>query len=117
MLSGCALRVLKAADVPGIYKASADWGRSTLVLHPDHSFDQTVTRDDHTRLSSTGTWKLQYVDNKPASHGIIVLQNFIAVDHDHKGDNPGWAAPSISRGFVWGVIIAADPDYGISFDK
>jgi hypothetical protein len=114
---GCGSRALTDKEVAGIYKASTDWGYSTLVLHPDHSFDQTVMRNDHTQLTSKGTWKLTLIAGMQASSGIIELQKFIAVDHSHKGDVPGWGAPGTSRGPLGGVTIAVDPDYGISFDK
>ena len=46
-LAGCAFRALTEQDVVGTYEANAQWGESTLVLHPDHSFDRTVVRNDH----------------------------------------------------------------------
>ncbi len=117
-MMGCGFRALTDRDVAGTYEASADWGRSTLVLHPDHSFDQTVVRNDHTRASIKGTWRLSLIPGKEkASYGILVLKPFLDVEHDHKGDLAGGAAPGISRGFLWGMTISADPDYGISFDK
>jgi hypothetical protein len=114
---GCGFRALTDQDVVGTYEASADWGRSTLVLHPDHSFDQTIVRNDHTQASTKGTWRLDLWAGKNASHGILVLKPFLDVEHDHKGDPAGGAVPGISRGFMWGITIAADPDYGISFIK
>jgi hypothetical protein len=45
------------------------------------------------------------------------LKPFLDVEHDHKGYPSGGAVPGISRGFLWGITIAADPDYGLSFDK
>jgi hypothetical protein len=115
---GCGFRALTEQDVPGTYKASADWGSSTLVLHPDHSFDQTVVRNDHTQTSIKGTWQLSFVaGKKKASSGVLSLKPFLAVEHDHKGDPAPLDLPSISRGFLWGMTISADPDYGISFDK
>jgi len=117
LVVGCGFRALQDQDVPGTYKASADWGSSTLVLHPDHSFEQTVVRNDHTQASTKGTWELSFVGGKKASSAILALKPFLDVEHDHKGDLAGGGAPSISRGFLWGITIAADPDYGISFDK
>ena len=114
---GCGFRALTERDVVGTYKANAEWGGSTLVLKPDHSFEQTVVRNDHTQASTHGTWQLNLFAGKNASHEIIVLQSFLAIDHDHKGESAGWAAPSISRGFMSGITIAADPDWGISFDR
>jgi len=115
--AGCGFRALTERGVVGTYEASAGWGRSTLVVHPDHSFDQTVVRNDHTQASTQGTWRLNLVAGKKASYGIIFLKPFLNVAHDHKGDLVGGAGPSINRGFLCGVTIAADPDYGISFDK
>jgi hypothetical protein len=86
-------------------------------LHPDHSFDQTVVRNDHTQTSTKGIWELDFVADKKASHGILALKPFLDVEHDNKGDLAGGAAPSISRGLLSGITIAADPDYGISFQK
>jgi hypothetical protein len=116
-MMGCGFRALTDQDVAGTYKASADWGSSTLVLHPDHSFEQTVVRNDHTQTNTKGTWRLDLWAGKNASHGILVLKPFLAVEHDHKGDLAGGAVPSINRGFLWGITISADPDFGISFDK
>jgi hypothetical protein len=118
LVVGCGFRALTDQDVAGTYKASADWGSSTLVLHPDHSFDQTVVRNDHTQASIKGTWALSFIPRKQrASSGILALKPFLDVEHDHKGDLAGGAVPSINRGFLWGITISADPDFGISFDK
>ena len=114
---GCGFRALTDEDVVGTYEAGADWSRSTLVLHADHTFDQTVVRNDHTQTSIKGTWRLDFVADKKASHGILALKPFLDVEHDIKGDLAGGAVPSIGRGFLWGISIAADPDYGISFEK
>jgi hypothetical protein len=117
LVPGCGFRALTEKDIVGTYEASADWGSSTLVLHADHSFDQAVTRNDHTQTSIKGTWQLDFVADKPAAHGILALKPFLDVEHDIKGDLAGGAVPSIGRGFLWGVSIGADPDYGISFEK
>src|SRR5580658_9750746 len=83
---GCGFRALSEEDVVGTYEASADWGESTLILHPDHSFDQTGVRFDHTQTSTKGTWKLDLVAGRNASYAILVLKPFLDVAHDHKGD-------------------------------
>ena len=115
---GCGFRALTEQDAVGTYEANADWGSSTLVLHPDHSFDQTVVRNDHTQASIKGTWALSFVPGKQkASYGNLALKPFLAVEHDHKGEPIPLNLPSINRGFLWGMTISADPDYGISFDK
>lgn len=114
---GCGFRALTEQDVVGTYEANAQWGESTLVLRPDHSFEQTVVRNDHSQASTKGTWKLNLFAGTNASHGILVLKPFLEVAHDHKGDPIDGGVPSISRGFMWGITIAADPDWGISFDK
>ena len=117
-MMGCGFRALTEQDAAGTYEASADWGSSTLVLHPDHSFDQTVVRNDHTQTSIKGTWRLSLVPGKEkASYGILIFKPFLDVEHDHKGDPATGAVPSINRGFLWGITISADPDYGISFNK
>lgn len=116
-LVGCTFLPLTERAVTGTYEADAPWGKSILILHPDHSFDQTVMRDDHTRTHIKGTRRLDLLAGKNAAYGIIVFTPFLDVSHDHKGVPCGGAVPSISRGLLWGVTIAADPDYGISFDK
>ena len=116
-MMGCGFRALTEQDAVGTYEASADWGSSTLVLHRDHSFDQTVVRNDHTQTSIRGTWELSFIAGKKASSGVLSLKPFLAVEHDHKGDPAPLDLPSISRGFLWGITISADPDYGISFAK
>ena len=47
---------------------------------------------------------------KKASDGILVLKPFLDVEHDTIGELADGAVPSISRGFIWGIRIAADPD-------
>jgi len=117
-LAGCGSRALTEQDVTGTYEAKAQWGESTLVLHPDHSFDQTVVRNDHTQASIKGTWRFSFIAGKEkASYGVLALKPFLTVEHDHKGDYAPLDLPSISRGVLWGITIAADPDYGISFEK
>jgi hypothetical protein len=117
LLMGCGFRALSEQAVAGTYEATADWGRSALVLHSDHTFDQTVVRNDHTQATTKGTWKLDFVADKPASSGIIVLRPFLEVAHDHQGDLVGVAVPGIGRGFLSSISIAADPHFGISFEK
>jgi hypothetical protein len=114
---GCGFRAISDQDVIGTYEANAQWGQSTLVLRSDHSFEQTVVRNDHTQARTKGTWKLDLFAEDGSSHGIIVLKPFLEVSHDHKGDPVDGAVPSIGRGLLWGITIAADPDWGISFDK
>ena len=117
-MMGCGFRALTEQDAVGTYEARADWGSSTLVLHRDHSFDQTVVRDDHTQTSIKGKWELSFIAGKEkASSGVLSLKPFLAVEHNHKGDSAPLDLPSISRGLLWGMTISADPDYGISFDK
>jgi hypothetical protein len=54
------------------------------------------------KTSTKGTWELDFVADKKASHGILALKPFLDVEHDIKGDLAGGAAPSIGRGFIWG---------------
>jgi len=117
-LGGCGERPLTEKDVVGTYKAYADWGESTLVLRHDHSFEQTVLRNDHTQASAKGPWQLTLDAGKNESYGMVGFKLvFLAVTHDQKGDPAGGAFPSVGRGLLWGVHIAADPDWGISFEK
>jgi hypothetical protein len=51
---GCGFRAISDRDVIGTYEANAQWGESTLVLRPDHSFEQTVLRNDDTKASTKG---------------------------------------------------------------
>lgn len=104
---GCGFRALTEQDVVGTYQANAEWGGSTLVPNPDHSFEQTVVRNDGTQASTHGTWQLNLFSGKNASHGIIVLKPFLEVSHDHKGDPVDGGVPSINRGFMSGITIAA----------
>ena len=113
----CNSRRLTEKDVVGTYRAQADWGESTLVLHPDHTFEQTVLRNDHTQISAKGIWQLRVLEGEDDSGGIMVFKPFLAVAHDQRGEEAGGAVPSISRGHLWGIVIAADPDWGISFEK
>lgn len=115
-LGGCGERALAEQELVGTYTADADWGKSTLILHPDHSFEQTVLRNDHTHVETRGTWQFT-PDAKNASWGNIVFSSFLAVAHDEKGDLAGGAFLSAGRGLLWGVHIAADPDWGITFEK
>ncbi len=117
LFAGCGYRALTEKDVVGTYEADAQWGKSVLILHSDHSFDQTVARNDHTQTSIKGTWKLDMWRGKKASDGILVLKPFLDVEHDHNGELADGAVPSISRGLIWGIRIAADPDWGITFTK
>ncbi len=60
--------------------------------------------------------KLNFVAGKRASYGILALKPFLNVEHYHKGDLAGNCSFDQSRLPV-GISIAADPDYGISFEK
>ena len=113
---GCGDRPLTEQDLVGTYEADADWGKSTLVLRQDHGFEQTVVRNDNSQARTKGTWRYDpYTKN--ASWGAVTFSSFLAVTHDQKGDPAGGASPSVGRGLLWGVHIAADPDWGISFEK
>lgn len=114
----CGSRSLTEDDVIGTYVATADWGGSTLVLHADHTFEQRVNRNDHTQATVKGTWRLIFYDGKNASHALLDFRPvFLNVAHDEEGKLGDGASPSVTRGFLWGIIIAADPDWGISFEK
>lgn len=115
-IGGCS-SALTDQNVAGTYKANAQWGNSILVLHADHTFEQTVVRNDHTQAKIDGTWKLNMFAGKNKSYGVIVLMPFLDVEHDHEGDRVGGSFTSICRGPLGGITIAADPNYGISFDK
>lgn len=116
-LAGCGfLHPLTEQDVVGTYEADADWGKSILVLHPDHSFSQTVLRGNHSQTSITGTWKLRIL-NKRSSSGLLVLMPYLDMTHDGRGDRIDGALPSVGRDLLWGIHISADPDWGITFEK
>jgi hypothetical protein len=117
LLLGCGFRAISDRDVAGTYEANAQWGKSTLILHPDHTFEQRVLRDDHTQARTEGRWDLTLYAGRSASHGLMTFKPFLAVAHDQKGVPVPLDLPSVSRGFLWGITIAADPDWGISFDK
>lgn len=71
-MTGCGFRALTEQDAVGTYEASADWGSSTLVLHPDHSFDQPVVRNDHTQTSIRGRWELSFIAGKKKASSAVL---------------------------------------------
>jgi hypothetical protein len=115
--AGCGLRALSENDVVGTYEADLDWGKSTLAVHADHTFEQTVFRSDHTSASTKGTWELTPFAGRGASRAMIAFKPFLAVSHSEKGEAAGGAALSVSRGLLWGVVIGLDPDWGIAYER
>lgn len=114
VLIGC--MQVKEADVPGTYKAHADWGNSTLTLSKDHTFQQTVRLDSGVTKQINGKWKLV----PPSENSVvydITLVPYLNIQHDKQGVYAPWSFSSINPGFGGGMEIAADPDYGIAFRK
>jgi len=119
LLSGChsPLSALTEKDIATNYVASADWGKSYLDLRPDHTFDQVVVRNDHTRTQIRGTWKLNLSAGDTRTWGSITFEPFLSVTNEDQGQWTALNLPSISRNYYGGIEISADPDHGISFDS
>jgi hypothetical protein len=112
-LVGCSLRV-RDADLSGTYHATADWGTSTLVLRPDHTFGQSVSTNSGTFRKVQGTWEL---DTSGTSQSITLAGKYLSVTHDKQGEEADIAFASVERRLFGGAEISSDPDYGIAFQK
>jgi hypothetical protein len=108
---------LSDKDVSTTYTAQTDWGSSTPVLHPNHTFDQIVIRSDNTQSRTSGSWQMKLTDGGEGVNGIVIFKPFLSVRHDYAGVPEQSAAPSIARLGSGGIEIAADPDYGIEFES
>ena len=110
-LVGCSWRV-QDAELSGTYHATADWGTSTLVLRPDHTFEQSVSTNSGIFRKVQGTWELH-----KSGQSITFSKKYLSVTHDEQGEEADAAFASVERRIFGGVEISADPDYGIAFQK
>jgi hypothetical protein len=104
---GC--RPLRPSEVPGVYTATPDWGRSTLTLKGDHTAEQMVQTKDGKIRRLSGTWSLD--------GGDLILKPCFAVRHDEQGVRMDMCAHSIEGIGLTSVEISSDPDYGIAYRK
>ena len=112
-LVGCSWRV-QDSELSGTYHAPADWGKSTLVLRPDHTFEQSVSTNSGTFRKVQGTWEL---DTSDTSRSITLSGKYLSVTHDKQGEEADGAFASVERRLFGGVEISSDPDYGIAFQR
>jgi hypothetical protein len=105
---------VEARDVPGAYVAKANWGRATLQIATDGSFQERVFQDGKQTAVILGKWS---VSPEGRSNTNIVFTKFLAVTHDSQGTEVSSGDFSIGKGPFGYTSIAADPDYGISFEK
>ena len=94
-------------EVPGTYQAQTDWGRSTLLLKHDHTFEQSVRGKDGSTKTMTGKWSLE--------DGVLTLTPCLAVNQKEKGIYVPACGTSITRLGLSSVEIALDPDAGIAY--
>ncbi len=115
VLAGCSA-VVTEDQVPGTYKAEADWGTATVVFQKNHDFHQTVTPKNGPPRDLTGHWILSaHPGNTP--YTTISLSPFFNVTHDKQGAYTLASAYSIYHVPFGGINIASDPDYGIAYRK
>jgi hypothetical protein len=114
--TGCATsHIVPESQVPGSYTLRADWGTSTLVLAPDHTFHQTVTRKSGYTKEVRGRWTLERSKGTPV-YTAITFQPYLQVTQDIQGNEILAALYSIYP-VPFGIEIAADPDHGLVHRK
>jgi hypothetical protein len=106
---------VREVNIPGTYIAEADWGSSTLILAPNHTFHQTVQFHGGNIEYLDGTWKTS--SNGNGISGNISFLPFLSVTHTDQGRRVDYCFSSITATGFRGMEISADPDYGIAFRK
>jgi len=115
LLVGC-IRAIQDGDVPGNYKAVADWGSSALALSKDHTFRQTVRPNSGEIKRIEGRWTLVGASGN-SRNASITLAPYLSVTHDKQGEYAPWSFFSIDHTGFRGMEIAADPGWGIAHRK
>lgn len=114
-LSSC-LRALTESGVVGSYKAEIGDATSTLILRPDHSFEQTVQFPKMATRKASGTWQLK-LKSPGSSLGRLIMTECLRFDHEMTSEK--WAGGDFSvtaLGFT-DVEISLDPDRGVAYRK
>lgn len=96
-------------EVPGTYQAQTDWGRPTLLLKHDHTFEQSVRENEGNTKTMSGKWSLE--------KGVLTLAPCLAVNHQERDVYVPACGTSMTRLGLSSVEIALDPDAGIAYRK
>jgi hypothetical protein len=111
--AACSLHV-RDSEMVGTYKATAEWGTSTIVLKPDHTFTQSVSTKTGAYREVQGNWEL---DQSGLTDAITFTHKYLSVTHNEQGEEAGGAFASVDPRLFGGIEISADPDYGVAFVK
>jgi hypothetical protein len=111
-LFACSWEV-RDSNLAGTYRATTDWGSSTLILKADHTFAQSVTTKAGEARKIEGKWAL----NTSGPSNLITFLPYLWVSHEKRGERADAGYCSVDRTLFGGVEISADPDYGIAFRR
>ena len=114
---GC--RSVQSADMPGIYDADISWGRSTLQIRSDSTFEQVVRKKDGSVRIITGTWELHKQSSSIMSTNRIYLQPYIAIADAEAMSGKQFKVGSFEVESVGinGIAIRVDEDRGVIYRK
>lgn len=118
-LAGCT-RHLADTAMAGTYEVSGDWGKSTLVLKPDGTFEQLVSLRKVDVKNIKGKWRM--LDTNPKSYQrTIAFAPFIYMGTTTgimaRGTIVENAACAVESVGIRGVWIVVDNDYYTTYKK
>ena len=110
-LSTSSCRSVREPELLGVYSANADWGKLTLLLRKDHTMEQTVVEKNGRVDRVSGTWEF-----KSDSGDRIILAPCLEFTHTPPAGYGGACDYGVG-GFLNGVEISTDPDFGVAYRK
>jgi hypothetical protein len=96
-------------EIPGNYAAKADWGRSSLLVKGDGTFEQTLTTNIGYTRRIRGEWKFE--------NGFILLKPCLQITYDGEGIDADVCAHAVEAVGLGRTEISLDPDKGFAYSK
>jgi hypothetical protein len=102
-------------ELAGEYVVQLRWGKATLSIHPDYTFQETVVADGKGVQTVVGNWTVKSVD---AGHTAEVsLKPYINVQDDDYGQRYDYATLLFNKPRLGQIFAQFNPDSGSRFEK
>ena len=102
-------------ELAGEYMVQLRWGKATLSIHPDYTFQETVAADGKGLQTVVGNWTVKTID---AGHTAEVsLKPYINVQDDDYGQKYEEATLLFNKPRLGQIFAEFNPDSGSRFKK
>jgi hypothetical protein len=102
-------------ELAGEYMVQLRWGKATLLIHPDYTFQETIVADGKGIQTIIGNWTVKSVD---AGHTAEVsMKPYINVQDDGYGQRYDDATLLFNKPRLGQIFAELNPDSGSRFEK